>query len=322
MPNLPVTLTEAETPRLVPAATEMVLAAAGPPLGWAVPGHVGEGLTVIAGRQKIGKTWLAMHFAAAVASGGKVFGTIPCEAGDVLYVDFENGPRRIASRVHALTASAKRAPDLARLAWATQAPAPTDDAFMSALDEWRRSVANPRLVVVDGPPRIRLDGQFSRRIWGNDHLALKNLQRWAIDHGLAVVCVCRTRSGRVVDPEADQAGPDAFASADATLVLDHDAIGTLTLHVSGRDVEEKLSAVAFAAGRWTLRGDAAAVRRTDSRDRILEVLEVFGDVPPSEIAEETGLSRANTRQLLSRMAREGEIYRDGWGKYRLVAHED
>src|SRR5262245_17604693 len=120
MSNLPVTLTEAETPRLVPAATDVVLAAAATPLGWAVPDHVGEGLTVIAGRQKIGKTWLAMHFALAVAGGGKVFGTIPCEAGDVLYVDFENGPRRIASRIRALTASARRAPDLARLAWATE----------------------------------------------------------------------------------------------------------------------------------------------------------------------------------------------------------
>src|SRR5919197_1508546 len=106
MPNLPVTLAEAETPRLVPAATNAILAAAGPPLGWAVPHHVGEGLTVIAGRQKIGKTWLAMHFAICVASGGKAFGEIRCAAGDVLYVDFENGPRRIAERIHALTPSA------------------------------------------------------------------------------------------------------------------------------------------------------------------------------------------------------------------------
>src|SRR5262245_59266101 len=134
MSNLPAVLTEAETPSLVPAATEAILAAAGPPLGWAVPHHVGEGLTVLAGRQKIGKTWLAMHFAVAVASGGKAFGQIRCEAGEVLYVDFENGPRRIAERIRALTPSASgRAPDLARLSWVTEAPPPTDDAFLAAL---------------------------------------------------------------------------------------------------------------------------------------------------------------------------------------------
>jgi AAA domain len=315
MPNLP----EPAPPRLVPAATGAVLAAAGPPLGWAVPFHVGEGLTVLAGRQKIGKTWLAMHFALAVAGGGKAFGEVPCKAGDVLYVDFENGPRRIAARIRTLAGSSRRAPDLARLSWATEAPAPADDAFIAALDDWRGFVPEPRLVVVDGPPRIRLDGQLSRRIWGNDHVTLKRLQRWAIGHGLAVICVCRTRSGRAVDPETEQAGPDAFAAADATLVLDHDVTGALTLHVSGRDVEEKVSAVGFAAGRWSLLGEAAAVRRSRSRDRIIEVLEMFGRLKPAEIALQTGLSPVNTRQHLLRLCRDGEIWRDFVGKYQLKA---
>jgi hypothetical protein len=321
MPNLPITPTEAETPRLVPAVTDAILAAAGPPLGWAVPHHVGEGLTVLAGRQKIGKTWLAMHFALAVAGGGKAFGQIRCEAGDVLYVDFENGPRRIAERVRTLTASSRRDADLSRLCWATEAPAPADDAFLTALDDWRASVPAPRLVVVDGPPRIRLDGQLSRRIWGNDHVALKRLQRWAIGHGLAVICVCRTRSGRGADPEAEQAGPDAFAAADATLVLQDDVARNLALHISGRDVEERVSAVRFAMGRWSLLGEEAAIRRSESRDRILEALEVFGRLTPAEIADETGLSPGNTRQHLLRLSREGEIWRDFIGNYQLKAHE-
>ena len=38
-------------------------------------------------------------------------------AGDVLYVDFENGPRRIAERIRALTSSSRSAPDLARITW-------------------------------------------------------------------------------------------------------------------------------------------------------------------------------------------------------------
>ena len=321
MPNLPVTLTEAETPSLVPAATEAILAAAGPPLGWAVPHHVGEGLTVLAGRQKIGKTWLAMHFAVAVASGGKAFGRIRVRGGRGALRRFRErrAPHR---RAHPRSdPSSNRAPDLARLSWATEAPPPTEDAFLAALDAWRGSVPRPRLVVVDGPPRIRLDGQLSRRIWGNDHVALKRLQRWAIGHGLAVICVCRTRSGRAVDPEAEQSGPDAFAAADATLVLDDDQSGKLTLHVSGRDVEERLSAVGFSAGRWSLLGEAAAVRRSESRERILEVLEVFGRLKPAEIAEQTGLAPANTRQHLLRLSRDGEVWRDFIGHYQLKAHE-
>jgi hypothetical protein len=284
-----------------------------------VPSHVGEGLTVIAGRQKIGKTWLAMHFALSVAAGDKAFGEIPCEAGDVLYVDFENGPRRIAARIRVLTGSSGDAAGFRRLSWATEAPPPTDDAFIAALDDWRGSAPNPRLVVVDGPPRIRLDGQLSRRVWGNDHVALKRLQRWAIGHGLAVVVVCRTRSGRAVDPEAEQAGPDAFASADATLVLDRDVAGALTLHVSGRDVEEKLNAVNFSSGCWSLLGEVAGIRRSESRDKIVDALTRSEWLKPARIVEETGLSPANTRQHLVRMRQDGEIRRAFTGCYGLVS---
>jgi hypothetical protein len=43
---------------------------------------VGEGPSILAGRQKVGKTWLAMDWALAVAGGGKAMGAVGCEAGD------------------------------------------------------------------------------------------------------------------------------------------------------------------------------------------------------------------------------------------------
>src|SRR5204862_2547296 len=133
------------------------------------------------------------------------------------------------------------------------------------------------------------------------------------------ISVCRTRCGTVADPEADRAGPDAFAAADATLLLDDDETGALTLHVCGRDVQERLSAVAFSTGRWSLLGEAAAVRRSESRDRVLETLELFGRLKPAEIAELTGLQPANTRQHLVRLSRDGDIWRDYTGNYQRKA---
>src|SRR5262245_39651226 len=121
---------DSEDAPFTPAVTADLLAAAGPPLAWVVPDFVGEGLTVLAGRQKLGKTWLAMDFAVAVASGGKAMRSVPCERGDVLYVDFENGPRRIAARLATLQAARESKPDLARLSWAIEAAPPTDEAFL------------------------------------------------------------------------------------------------------------------------------------------------------------------------------------------------
>ena len=64
-------------------------------------GPCGEGLTVLAGRQKIGRV-PALNWAIAVACGGLATGSLGCEIGDVLYVDLHNGPRRTRDRLDAL----------------------------------------------------------------------------------------------------------------------------------------------------------------------------------------------------------------------------
>ena len=78
--------------------TNEIMAAKFAPIKWVVPGYISEGFLVLAGRQKLGKTWLAIDMALAVATGTTAIGSIICEIGDVLYIDMENGPRRIQSR--------------------------------------------------------------------------------------------------------------------------------------------------------------------------------------------------------------------------------
>ena len=46
-----------------------------PPMRWAAPRYVPEGLVILAGRPKIGKSWLLMQLAVAVGTGGMFFGT-------------------------------------------------------------------------------------------------------------------------------------------------------------------------------------------------------------------------------------------------------
>ncbi len=53
---------------------------------WGVPAIIPEGFTLLAGKAKIGKTFLAINIAYAMASGGKAFGHIDVEPGRVLYI--------------------------------------------------------------------------------------------------------------------------------------------------------------------------------------------------------------------------------------------
>ena len=70
-----------------------------PPINWVVPGVLPEGLTILAGKPKLGKSWLALDMALAVAGGGAVLGR-ECEPGPVLYLALEDNQRRLQRRLN------------------------------------------------------------------------------------------------------------------------------------------------------------------------------------------------------------------------------
>ena len=68
-----------------------------PPMKWVVPNFIPEGLSICAGRPKIGKSWLMLGVALAVARGTETLGEF-VEKRDVLYCGLEDGKRRMHSR--------------------------------------------------------------------------------------------------------------------------------------------------------------------------------------------------------------------------------
>jgi hypothetical protein len=302
-------------PRFAMTSTTALMAMELPPIRWVVPDYVAEGLSILAGRQKLGKTWLAMDFAIAVACGGAAMGSIICEQGDVLYVDLENGPRRIQRRIDALFPGERNRPDLSRLSWASQAPA-LDAGFIDALDDWVGSVIAPRLVIIDVLQRVKPQPKGRQNAYESDYAAVAPLQTWAKDHEVAVVCLHHTRKGGADDPLEALSGSNGLsACADTTLLLDRDGNG-ITLYVRGRDVEERESAMSFLSGTWNLIGEAAEVRRTHERSRILStLLTADGGMGPGEVAIAAEMPRNNVDQLLFKMAKAGEVRKIGRGHY-------
>src|SRR5262249_56939484 len=69
---------------------------------------------------------------------------------------------------------------------------------------------------------------------------------------------------------------------------------------------------------WRIEGDAGEVRRSTERADIIQAMQEIGaPAAPQEIATESGLRAANVRRLLSRMVRNGDIYKHGYGRYGL-----
>ena len=91
-----------------------------------------------------------------------------------LYIDLENGHRRIQSRIKMLFPDDRQLPDLSRLEWVNDAPA-LNKGFLEALDDWHGSVANPRLVVVDVLQRVKPPGNANQNAYESDYDALSGL---------------------------------------------------------------------------------------------------------------------------------------------------
>ena len=298
-------------------STNVIMATKYPPLRAVVPGYLYEGFTVLAGRQKLGKTWLAIDWALAVATGGVAMGSIDCAAGNVLYIDMENGPRRIQGRINTLFPNERDIPDLSALEWVVEAPQ-LDQGFVAELERWRLSVPTPTLVVIDVLQRIKPAGSMARNSYENDYSAWAPLQQWATEKGIAVLGLHHTKKGGADDPLEALSGSNGLsACADTTIVLDSDQNGK-TLYVRGRDVEEKETAVLFSGGAWTVLGEASDVRRSDERAVIIEAIKDNGEaMTPAALAAVLGKQSNNIRQLLFKMAKAGEVHKAGKSRYWL-----
>src|SRR5262249_563219 len=79
---------------------------------FAVPGLVPHGLSILAGRPKIGKSWLALALADSVSRGALALGNIATERGPVLYLGLEDNLRRLQQRLRAVRQGADAGVDL------------------------------------------------------------------------------------------------------------------------------------------------------------------------------------------------------------------
>lgn len=119
-----------------------------PPMRWAVDGILPEGLSLLVGAPKVGKSWLAMDIAVAVASGRSALGQKPVEQGPVLYLALEDNGRRLQSRLDVLGCGLP--PALALYTeWGTGQDA------VDEVRDWLSDHADARLVIVDTLARIK-----------------------------------------------------------------------------------------------------------------------------------------------------------------------
>jgi hypothetical protein len=283
---------------------------------WAVPGVVCEGVTLLAGPPKVGKSWLALGLALDIAAGHPALGSIPVDPGPVLYLALEDTPRRLQSRMRTVLAD-RDAPDGLTLSIACP-PMPAGGAEQIAA--WLEDNPSARLVVIDVFAKVRGTPPPGVAAYDADYAAMSRIKRVADHYGVAVLLIHHVRKQGSEDFLATVSGTHGLAgAADAVLVLERArARADGVLHITGRDVDETDLAMAFdpAAGAWrVLDGPAEDYQLRDGRAVVMRFLRANPGSRPKVIAEALRLDPAAVRQTCRRMTEAGQLRVTPSGQY-------
>lgn len=298
-----------------------LLAAELPPVRWAVPGLVPEGVTLLAGKAKMGKSWLTLGLCIAIATGSVALGKVPVERGEVLYLALEDNKRRLHKRLGKLLDGETPPAGLhIALDWPQ-----LDRSGAEKLDRFLQEHPDTRLVVVDTLKKIRPRASGNRSFYDMDYEALEPLLPLAAEHRVAILVVHHLRKMDADDPLDAMSGSTGLSGGvDGALVLKRErGRADAYLYVTGREIEkERELALTWDAGlaSWAIAGNANEYRMSESRTAIARVIEERGEfMTPTDVADALGVQANTVKQRMWRMAKDGQLISQD-GRYSIIGN--
>ena len=241
------------------------------PLIEPVKGLIVEGLTLLCGASKIGKSWMVLQMCAAIASGTPFLGrqTVP---GKVLYCAFEDGERRLQARLQKQDSAPGD-----NLQFQTEIIS-LDAGLLNALDGWMMNNPDARLIVIDTLQMIRGTIPGRANAYAEDYKVMRQLKGFADKHHVAVVVVHHLNKMRDVDDPFDKISGSTglMGAADTTLLVarprgEDDATVTFT----GRDVYGDDFQIRFENCRWNVCDPAVLERERYESSPAVKAIKQF-----------------------------------------------
>lgn len=297
--------------RRVKSAAEL-MAMQFPETAWAVRGLIPEGLSVLAGKPKLGKSWLALQLAVAVASGTPALGNLAVGQGSVLYMALEDTDKRLQDRMRKVLGGA---------------PVPSGFDYdtewsrmnlggRGRLKKWLEAQEDPRLVVVDTFACVRSGSTNASNPYDDDYRTTQEFKQLADAFGVAIVLVHHVRKMGADDPFDTVAGTVGLTgAADAILLLQRERNRNYgKLAVTGRDVEELALDLQWSpqGSLWSVHRGPVEPQVSEERQSILGLLaRASGPLGPKSVAASLEREYNSVKQLMWQMAQDGQLARVG-----------
>ncbi len=223
-----------------------------------VDGLIPQGVNVLSGASKIGKSWLMLWLGLQVARGRPVWGmsTMQC---DVLYLSLEDTVRRIKDRLYQLTDDAP--PNLHFAVACGLIGSGLEEQITDFLTE----NPNTRLIIIDTLQKVRdtKGGAGKVGVYGNDYDDIASIKQLADQYSISILLVHHLRKMQdSSDPFNEVSGSTGITgAADTNLILKRKrSTNEAVLLANGRDVEYQELTLEFHNLVWEL------VERKDSEE--------------------------------------------------------
>jgi len=294
-----------------------------PESNWIVRNYVPEGLTLVAGAPKIGKSWFTLGLAIATAQPketGVFLGYLPIESsGDVLYLALEDSLRRIKSRLFTLCKD-NQFPE--GLEFWTSIPT-LSQGGIAKLEHWVQSKAHPRLIIIDVLEKIRdhANAKF-KNAYTEDYEDLGLLKTLADKTDISIVIVDHKRkadANDILDTISGSVGKQG--APDGLLIIRKarkESIGSLFR--TGKDYDEDdemaIKLDLDSGVGWSIVGNAEEHRLTELQKSIVDILtEANEPMSPKQIADDLDTKATTVRGTLRRLENDQLVKQFGYGKY-------
>ncbi len=239
------------------------------PLNFVVDTLISQGLHILAGSPKVGKSWLALWLAVSVAKGEPIWG-MSTRQGTTLYLCLEDSTLRIQNRLFEITEDAP-----ANAHFCTESFI-LDRGLEEQLENFIAEHPDTMLIIIDTLQMIR--GMNYDNSYANDYRDLSVLKKIADKHAIAILLIHHLRkelADDVFNRISGTTGISGAVDSSFTLIEDKRGSGKAKLHCIGRDIEyREIELSRNGENVWELVSDSR-VQPELLGDRIIFLLSAF-----------------------------------------------
>lgn len=224
-----------------------------PPTRFCVQTLLPQGVTILGGAPKVGKSWLVLDLCVRVAKGEPIW-NLPTTKGTTLYLCLEDTERRVQERLLGIT------DDVPANAFFAVAAKTLGDGLAEQIRQFVSEHLDTVLVAVDTFQMVR--GSDSDPSYANDYQEIQQLKKLADELSISLLLVHHLRKQSDSDPLNKLSGTTGISGAvDAVFVLDKSSRNQsgATLICTGRDIEYRELELNFSKEHclWELVTDSA-----------------------------------------------------------------